>query len=520
MGDENIRVLIVDDEFIMRQGLRYMIHWEEAGFTIVGEAANGKDAMDGIEKLHPQIVISDVVMPLMDGVDFTVAVHHRYPQIQMIILSGYDNFEYVKQTLMQGVVDYILKPTLTPHELLGVLQKAAARIPGWHKNQAPTEKSVEEMFRELLCGETESADELKNVFAASYYCMYAVTVVHGGRQTVEIIDLLRDKIIREKSEFSGVQSCVIVTKKEQIGVVFGYEMSQRSMLRIKLEKLNGQIGLLCENAIGMISTPCRKLEQLREIYQKELARGADLAFYVPGKKLFVMENETQKPLDGNAGHGSSGGVARFDFTRYNRLLLAGQYRQAADQLLEYNHALCESGADVYRMKNQIKNMFMVFVDMLDLKEQEKVLVQERFLREIDAAGERLSYEQTVAHIVSEVADFSMKESTKTDVRMDQILSYIEQHYTEELKLEDLGEKFGFSYNYLSAYFNQQMKEGFNDYLNRVRIQKACEILQDLTVPVAQVSALVGYSGHSYFCRVFKKYTQKTPSEWRRDSIEK
>ena len=65
--------------------------------------------MDQIEKLQPQIVISDVVMPLMDGVDFTVAVHHRYPHIQMIILSGYDNFEYVKQTLMQGVVDYILK---------------------------------------------------------------------------------------------------------------------------------------------------------------------------------------------------------------------------------------------------------------------------------------------------------------------------------------------------------------------------------------------------------------------------
>ena len=76
----------------------------------MGEAANGKDAMDQIEKLQPQIVISDVVMPLMDGVDFTVAVHHRYPHIQMIILSGYDNFEYVKQTLMQGVVDYILKP--------------------------------------------------------------------------------------------------------------------------------------------------------------------------------------------------------------------------------------------------------------------------------------------------------------------------------------------------------------------------------------------------------------------------
>ena len=119
-------------------------------FTM-GEAANGKDAMDQIEKLQPQIVISDVVMPLMDGVDFTVAVHHRYPHIQMIILSGYDNFEYVKQTLMQGVVDYILKPTLTPHELLGVLQKAAARIPGWHPDHAMTGETAEEQKQEKNC---------------------------------------------------------------------------------------------------------------------------------------------------------------------------------------------------------------------------------------------------------------------------------------------------------------------------------------------------------------------------------
>lgn len=127
----------------------------------MGEAANGKDAMDQIEKLQPQIVLSDVVMPLMDGVDFTVAVHHRYPHIQMIILSGYDNFEYVKQTLMQGVVDYILKPTLTPHELLGVLQKAAARIPGWHPDHAMTGETAEELLKELLLGETKQEKNCK-----------------------------------------------------------------------------------------------------------------------------------------------------------------------------------------------------------------------------------------------------------------------------------------------------------------------------------------------------------------------
>lgn len=167
----------------------------------MGEAANGKDAMDQIEKLQPQIVISDVVMPLMDGVDFTVAVHHRYPHIQMIILSGYDNFEYVKQTLMQGVVDYILKPTLTPHELLGVLQKAAARIPGWHPDHAMTGETAEELLKELLLGETKTGEELQKVFAASYYCMYAVTIAHGSERAAETAELLCEKYSVPKVNF-------------------------------------------------------------------------------------------------------------------------------------------------------------------------------------------------------------------------------------------------------------------------------------------------------------------------------
>ena len=177
----------------------------------MGEAANGKDAMDQIEKLQPQIVISDVVMPLMDGVDFTVAVHHRYPHIQMIILSGYDNFEYVKQTLMQGVVDYILKPTLTPHELLGVLQKAAARIPGWHPDHAMTGETAEELLKELLLGETKTGEELQKVFAASYYCMYAVTIAHGSERAAETAELLCEKIQSAKNEFSGVLICSLPT---------------------------------------------------------------------------------------------------------------------------------------------------------------------------------------------------------------------------------------------------------------------------------------------------------------------
>lgn len=97
--EDYCKLLIIDDEFIMRQGLKHMVNWEQEGFQIVGEAANGKEGLELIEKLKPHIVISDIVMPVVNGVDFVSAAKELYPDLQIIILSGYDNFDYVKSTL-------------------------------------------------------------------------------------------------------------------------------------------------------------------------------------------------------------------------------------------------------------------------------------------------------------------------------------------------------------------------------------------------------------------------------------
>ena len=128
--DRYCKVLVIDDEFIIRQGMKHMIDWEKEGFQIVGEANNGQEGLEMIEMLKPNIVLADIVMPVIDGMELSKRVHNKHPDIQIIILSGYDKFEYVKSTLLYGAVDYILKPELNPKELLNALKKAADRIPG------------------------------------------------------------------------------------------------------------------------------------------------------------------------------------------------------------------------------------------------------------------------------------------------------------------------------------------------------------------------------------------------------
>ena len=104
------KILIVEDEFLLRQGIKNLVHWEQEGFQVVGETNNGKEALQLIESLHPHLVITDIVMPIMDGIELTGIIQERYPEIKVVVLSSYSDFEYIKSAMKNGAEDYLLKP--------------------------------------------------------------------------------------------------------------------------------------------------------------------------------------------------------------------------------------------------------------------------------------------------------------------------------------------------------------------------------------------------------------------------
>lgn len=124
------KVLIVDDEILVRQGIKYVLDCEQEGFQIVGEAANGREALNSLLTLQPHIIITDIVMPVMDGEELTRLVKRDYPDTEVIVLSSFSEFHYVRSTFQHGVADYILKPKLEAGALLQVLKKTRERIPG------------------------------------------------------------------------------------------------------------------------------------------------------------------------------------------------------------------------------------------------------------------------------------------------------------------------------------------------------------------------------------------------------
>ena len=161
-------------------------------------------------------------------------------------------------------------------------------------------------------------------------------------------------------------------------------------------------------------------------------------------------------------------------------------------------------------------MIFHFMDFLQMDDEDRENKRYSYFSGISRAGTVSEYVRHIEFVMSDLMKISGHSMPVADERIEKILDYITENYAEDMKLEDLAEEFNFNYHYLSAYFSQQMKEGFSDYLNRLRIDKACELLGSKRYSISEVSGMVGYSEHSYFCRVFKKIIGKTPSVYRRN----
>ena len=503
-----IRVLIVDDEYIMRQGLKYMIRWEQEGYEIVGEATNGNEALRLTEELKPHIIISDIVMSVMDGVAFTEMVHQIYPDIAIIILSGYDKFEYVKKTLTNGAIDYILKPTLNEEELLKVLEKASQKIPGYKKKDKGEGINYAAEMERYLIGMSPELEEAAfgEIFPYSHFRIFGMRIKNENEIPPNVSELLYQKIKKDVADFESVNGMVMILQEELVVVLMCAKPAYDTQMVLFLQQMTEELSVLSEYILGVCSRSFDGMRQIRQYYQQDILTYVDKVFYYKDLKFLSTDKMTEKEKIP---------AVKFDFFKYNKFLSMKEYGEALRLLEEYNTQALESETDIASLKNQIKNMLYYFLDQLDLTEEQKDASRYEFFREISKAHYEQDYKEIMCQILEKIKTLIGITKKSLDDRIPRMLAFIEKNYEQDLRLEDMAEEFNFNYHYLSAYFHQHMKEGFSDYLNGIRTAKACDLLENTDLSIAQISEKVGYSEHSYFCRVFKKVTGKTPSVYRR-----
>lgn len=497
------RVLIIDDELITRQGIKHMMLWEKEGFQIVGEASNGQEGLELVEKLMPDIVLADIVMPVINGIDFSFILHEKFPAVQLIMLSSYDDFEYVKTTLLNGAVDYVLKPTLNPEILLKALEKAVRNIPGM-KLDKQNGLSENQQLERYLTGfqKTLDMDSIKARFPYMQYVIMAIDLKTACENNRRLVERVRNWIINiweDEVPYKYMATCI---EDDILCMIFNFLKKDEKRLKQDIQSTADKVMQVAEKTFFVLSEPFTELELLRDHFMKEVCPCLKQRFYFPGRNL-VSVRELSAPAK----------IERFEYDRFSELLSSKMYDKSLQLLQDYTKYLCENHYDEYLAKNLIKNLLYNF--LMDVEEDgvDSDRLKGEYFRKIDKTDNVNEFLEELGQIYEELNEMVISVAVE-DERIREIKAYIWEHSGEKLDLAEIADVFGFNYHYISSYFNQYISEGFSGYLNKIRIEKACTLLRDRKIPIADVSGEVGYSNHGYFCRVFKKMTGKTPSQYR------
>ena len=482
------KILIIDDEYIMRQGVKHMLDWERQGFQITGEASNGREGLEQLAQIHPHIVLCDIVMPQMDGVEFSKIARKLYPEIQIIILSSYDNFEYVKGALKNGAADYVLKPTLNPQELLEILKRTAAKIPGMVLSEEAG-VSLEKNLERYLTGTEEelAGPEIIEHFPYTFYRVFAISIRQRDSEGRDVSSIIYEKTVESIKSSAFCSSIAAVIREEILCVVLNFRACERERVVDYIKEMMEHIAVIQKNIYGVLSPEFSTRSQLKQIYEEMILPEVDKAFYRRNTLLQVLEEKAERiPMP------------KFDFNRFSRYLEERRYQEALQALESYVAKALEAQMDEFRLKNQLENVLYSFIDVMKPGREKKEELRYEFFKKIDGARDGIDLESALEEIkikICEVLEIGLQED---DYRIRQILHYIGQNYNQDLDLAAIADVFGFNYYYLSAYFNQHMGEGFSEYLNRIRIEQACRILRGREMTISQVSSEVGYSDSSYF----------------------
>ncbi len=532
-----LKVFLVEDESVIREGFRDKIPWEQYGFQLVGEAGDGEMALPMIRKLKPDLLITDIKMPFMDGLSLSEIVKEEFPKIKIIIISGYDDFEYARQAIKAGVDQYLLKP-ITRTTLRGVLLEMKEKIEqGMEQKdyQAQYQDEVQEFEQFSLRRFFEKILEGK----LSVKEIYEEAAAQSLQLTASCYNLLLFSIY-EKAEVSSRESRErLIRKQEEVFhyflrhpqyILFRFNVSCYGVL-IKSEQ--SQMEELTENSLAHLKKVCapeedhlewyvavgtevERLSMLPQCY-KDANHYFAYRFIKPG--LHVLSEMTLS--DCLAGQGEKN-ISTVDFMQMDPEIIRDFLSRGEDKEI---HDFVESY--LYNIQNALKSrMFRSYV-ILNIRFAVVAFLesigadQAEYLEEIEHAVQMIRSEDSeIFEYFAGILETAMGirdriNSCQGGKMLKKALDYIDDHYDcDTLSLNLVAENIGMSASYLSAIFSQNMQKTFVEYVTEKRIEKAKKLLKQTDKNSGEIAKEVGYKDSHYFSFVFKKLQGCSPREYR------
>ncbi len=535
-----IKVFLVEDEMVIRRGIKNSIDWEKEGYIFCGEASDGELAYPMIIKEKPDILITDIRMPFMDGLELCKLVKKELPNIKILILSGYDEFDYAKEAIRLGVTEYLLKP-ISSGKLLEALNGVSESIRREKEDKDLVRKYMEEMrentehekqkfFEQMIAGNLSMADALEtgkkyemNLSAGMYnLLLFRFTLGEENRKSGELLGEAEYAIekLTERLEY------VFEFQRGVEGWAFLLMADNEEQMSERVKELSKDLEEIMKNYstityFGGIGQPVARLRELEESF-REAERALAARFTMELNRIISVEDIRM--------------AQNVDTLDDIEITSFGEIEKTRTMLEKF----LNNGAE-----DEIDEFVDVYINELPEENLKSVLMRQYII--MDAYIVMMSFCEKIEGIEGEMQAQSeeLKNSMKTIQTLEEIKNYIRMllkkiigvrdtisgrrysdiieiakdqirktYMSDEISLNTIAAEVGMSPSYFSSIFSKEMGKTFVEYLTEIRMDRAKELLMCSSMKTSEIGYEVGYKDPHYFSYIFKKTQNCTPKEFR------
>ncbi|WP_241161961.1 MULTISPECIES: response regulator [unclassified Enterococcus] len=493
-------MILIDDEQTILQGLTRLIDWPKHNFQLIGTFSKPLEALAFFKHNRVDIVITDLMMPELNGIELSKQFKKLQPDVQILVLSSYDDFSFVKDSFKEGAADYLLKPTLNPDNLLSALQALAKNENARH---IPVQR--EEWISRVI---------------SDYLSGLAATLILTKKDFLHpLFFLLYTESISEYQQFNSHTLTVdIPSYANEHLQLFAFEtMDHEAGYLINADSMEA-LALFCQqfkqkqtvNECLFILSSAFALHELSRHFAA-LRKCKGQGFYISDTPLICID-ELPTLLSNY----------ETDTKAYLTMIINKDYFQAIADLKRALTALVNAKAAPSFLKHEMINRFYALLAALadDYEKDEFFSMKQTIPIQLAEAKHIRAFSDDVFSAIDMLEDLLSPVKTDNSEILTLICEYIQENCEKELSLQTISEKYYFSYSYLSTLFTEKYGVSFTKYVKKVRIRKAKKLLFETNDSLSEICEKIGFSELGYFSRVFKEETGLTPSQYRKGLLVK
>lgn len=523
------RLLLLDDEEIVLNGIQKVYDLQKYGFNVVGAFSNPLKALEQLENLKPDLIITDVRMPQMDGLEFASLVKKWNPETEVVILSGYDDFSYAQAAVKIGISDYLLKP-IKKNDFVAMLSRMVQKI-----REKQSREDQQQHLQELL---QNSYAELKN--------RYFLALTEENKRDEGLWEALKK---HGRNEFEDEMFVMVKIDTDQISPELDY-MSEIGKLNQEMERLLSDYGkvldFLSDESMffvlyNLCSEQCQAVKDAVDaLLAKKQEEGLELAAGISDihrgqeemfqarndcvRQIFMAEANIADTSGANPVHKKEMNLT-IPYTEIEDLFhaISANDREGISRTLDRIYV--EPGNNVHVLYRDYVSSITFLILLRTWQIQNKYNAQDPIARQelLDLKYLRREYpgmeeqKELIREICMEIAELIARQKVAAPSKTVQAaLEYIDGHFGENISLQDVADNINISKNYLCDIFKKEIGVTFINYVTNLRIEKAKKYLADTDMKMYEVSSAVGYNDYAYFSQIFKKHTGTTLSAYRKN----